>query len=181
MHKSALLENLSSYCRPYEKVELSETDWTLPNNWCLCHFGDIVTVINGKNQSKVENTNGKYPIYGSGGIMGRADDYICPENCTIIGRKGSINNPIFVEEKFWNVDTAFGLSPAEAVLPRFLFYFCEYFDFTTLDSSTTLPSLTKTNIQQIIFALPPIEEQKRILDKTNELFRKLDEIVLHLI
>ena len=87
----------------------------------------------------------------------------------------------FVEEKFWNVDTAFGLSPAEAVLPRFLFYFCEYFDFTTLDSSTTLPSLTKTNIQQIIFALPPIEEQKRILDKTNELFRKLDEIVLNLI
>lgn len=167
--------------RPYEKVELSEIDWTLPNNWCLCHFGDIATVINGKNQSKVENTNGKYPIYGSGGIMGRADDYICPENCTIIGRKGSINNPIFVEEKFWNVDTAFGLSPSEAVLPRFLFYFCEYFDFTTLDSSTTLPSLTKTNIQQIIFALPPIEEQKRILDKTNELFRKLDEIVLNLI
>ena len=167
--------------RPYEKVELSEIDWTLPNNWCFCHFGDIATVINGKNQSKVENPNGKYPIYGSGGIMGRADDYICPENCTIIGRKGSINNPIFVEEKFWNVDTAFGLSPSEAVLPRFLFYFCEYFDFTTLDSSTTLPSLTKTNIQQIIFALPPIEEQKRILDKTNELFRKLDEIVLNLI
>ena len=167
--------------RPYEKVELPEIDWTLPNNWCFCHFGDIATVINGKNQSKVENPNGKYPIYGSGGIMGRADDYICPKNCTIIGRKGSINNPIFVEEKFWNVDTAFGLSPSEAVLPRFLFYFCEYFDFTTLDSSTTLPSLTKTNIQQIVFALPPIEEQKRILDKTNELFRKLDEIVLNLV
>ena len=167
--------------RPYEKVESSEIDWTLPNNWCLCHFGDIATVINGKNQSKVENPNGKYPIYGSGGIMGRADDYICPENCTIIGRKGSINNPIFVEEKFWNVDTAFGLCPSEAILPKFLFYFCEYFDFTTLDSSTTLPSLTKTNIQQIIFALPPIEEQKRILDKTVELFGKLDEIVLNLV
>ena len=161
-------------------MESSEIDWTLPNNWCLCYFGDIATVINGKNQSKVENPHGKYPIYGSGGIMGRSDDFICPENCTIIGRKGSINNPIFVEEKFWNVDTAFGLSPSDAVLPKFLFYFCEYFDFTTLDSSTTLPSLTKTNIQQIIFALPPIEEQKRILDKTNELFRKLDEIVLNL-
>lgn len=167
--------------RPYEKVESSEIDWTLTNNWCLCHFGDIATVINGKNQSKVENPDGKYPIYGSGGIMGRADDFICPENCTIIGRKGSINNPIFVEEKFWNVDTAFGLCPSEAILPKFLFYFCKYFDFTTLDSSTTLPSLTKTNIQQIIFALLPIEEQKRILDKTEELFGKLDEIVLNLI
>lgn len=166
--------------RPYEKVESSEIDWTLTNNWCLCHFGDIATVINGKNQSKVENPDGKYPIYGSGGIMGRADDYICPENCTIIGRKGSINNPIFVEEKFWNVDTAFGLCPSEAVLPKFLYYFCEYFDFTTLDSSTTLPSLTKTNIQQIVLALPPIDEQKRILDKIVELFGILDEIVLNL-
>ncbi len=167
--------------RPYEKVDTSELDWILPNNWCLCHFGDIATVINGKNQSKVENPNGKYPIYGSGGIMGRADDFICPKNCTIIGRKGSINNPIFVEEKFWNVDTAFGLCPSEAILPKFLFYFCEYFDFTTLDSSTTLPSLTKTNIQQIIFSLPPINEQKRILDRTEELFGKLDEVVLNLI
>jgi type I restriction enzyme S subunit len=181
-HAEELLKRIAtSDNRPYEKVELSEIDWTLPNNWCLCHFGDIATVINGKNQSKVENQNGKYPIYGSGGKMGRADDYICPENCTIIGRKGSINNPIFVEEKFWNVDTAFGLCPSEAILPKFLFYFCEYFDFTTLDSSTTLPSITKTNIQQIIFALPPIEEQKRILDKTEELFGKLDEIVLNLI
>ena len=167
--------------RPYEKMDTSEIDWSLPNNWCLCHFGDIATVINGKNQSKVENPDGQYPIYGSGGIMGRADDFICPENCTIIGRKGSINNPIFVEEKFWNVDTAFGLCPSEAILPKFLFYFCEYFDFTTLDSSTTLPSLTKTNIQQIIFALPPINEQKRILDRTEELFGKLDEVVLNLI
>ena len=167
--------------RPYEKVDSSEIDWKLPKNWTLCHFGDIATIINGKNQSKVENPDGKYPIYGSGGIMGRADDYICPENCTIIGRKGSINNPIFVEEKFWNVDTAFGLCPSEAVLPKFLFYFCEYFDFTALDSSTTLPSLTKTNIQQIIFALPPIEEQERILDKTDELFDSLDEIVLNLV
>ncbi|MCI6913792.1 MAG: restriction endonuclease subunit S [Treponema succinifaciens] len=167
--------------RPYEKVDTSELDWSLPNNWCLCHFGDIATVINGKNQSKVENPDGKYPIYGSGGIMGRADDFICPANCTIIGRKGSINNPIFVEEKFWNVDTAFGLCPSEAVLPKFLYYFCEYFDFTTLDSSTTLPSLTKTNIQQIVLALPPIDEQKRILDKTVELFGKLDEIVLNLV
>ena len=167
--------------RPYEKVDTSELDWSLPNNWCLCHFGDIATVINGKNQSKVENPDGKYPIYGSGGIMGRADDFICPANCTIIGRKGSINNPIFVEEKFWNVDTAFGLCPSEAVLPKFLYYFCEYFDFTTLDSSTTLPSLTKTNIQQIVLALPPIDEQKRILDKIVELFGILDEIVLNLI
>ena len=167
--------------RPYEKFDESQIEWELPDNWSLCHLGDIITVINGRNQKDVVNPKGKYPIYGSGGIMGYADDFICLENCTIIGRKGSINNPIFVKEKFWNVDTAFGLSPSDAISPKYLFYFCEYFDFTSLDSSTTLPSLTKTNIQQIVFALPPLPEQERILGKIDILFSKLDEIVLNLV
>ena len=158
-----------------------EIPFDLPASWAWCHFGDIADVINGKNQSKVVDDAGNYPIYGSGGIMGRANDYICPENCTIIGRKGSINNPIYVNEKFWNVDTAFGLAPSSGVLPKYLFYFCKSFDFTTLDSSTTLPSLTKTNIQQILFPLPPFLEQQRILTKIDTIFAQLDEIVLNLV
>ena len=170
----------------YEKfadgtIETIEIPFELPETWCWCLFGEIATVINGKNQSKVANSKGQYPIYGSGGVMGRADDYICPENCTIIGRKGSINNPIFVTEKFWNVDTAFGLCTNNLVLPKYLFYFCKTFDFTTIDSSTTLPSLTKTNIQQILFPLPPLENQKRIIEKIDVLFKKLDNICLNLI
>lgn len=170
----------------YEKFadgteEEIEVPFELPDNWSWCHFGDIADVINGKNQSKVVDDNGLYPIYGSGGIMGRANDYICHENCTIIGRKGSINNPIFVEEKFWNVDTAFGLAPTSNVLPKYLFYFCKSFDFTTLDSSTTLPSLTKTNIQQILFPLPSLSEQQRIINKIENLFEYLDQIALNLV
>ena len=170
----------------YEKftdgtIETIEIPFELPETWCWCLFGEIATVINGKNQSKVANSKGQYPIYGSGGVMGRADDYICPENCTIIGRKGSINNPIFVTEKFWNVDTAFGLCTNNLVLPKYLFYFCKTFDFTTIDSSTTLPSLTKTNIQHILFPLPPLETQKRIIEKIELLFIELDKIILNLL
>ena len=153
----------------------------IPELWTWCHFCDVADVINGKNQSQVEDDTGEYPIYGSGGIMGYANDYICPKNCTIIGRKGSINNPIFVEEKLWNVDTAFGLAPSSIVLPRYLFYFCKSFDFTSLDSSTTLPSLTKTNIQHILFPLPPLAAQQRILDKIDEFFSQLDKISLNIV
>ena len=158
-----------------------EIDSIIPDAWVWCYFTDIADVINGKNQSKVKEGAGKYPIYGSGGIIGYANDYICPENCTIIGRKGSINNPIFTEEKFWNVDTAFGLIPSSIILPRYLFYFCKSFDFTSLDSSTTLPSLTKTNIQHILFPLPPFAAQQRILDKIDELFNQLDKIALNIV
>jgi len=168
--------------RPYEKFDCDEKlETSIPSKWTSCFLGDVISVINGKNQSAVENADGLYPIYGSGGIMGRADDYLCPENCTIIGRKGSINNPIFVSEKFWNVDTAFGLCPSSAILAKYLFFFCLYFDFSSLDSSTTLPSLTKTNIQQIKINLPPLAEQKRIVNKVEEIFKSLDEISLHLV
>ncbi|MBR5265786.1 MAG: restriction endonuclease subunit S, partial [Clostridia bacterium] len=98
-------------------------------------LSEVVTIINGKNQKKVENPNGKYPIYGSGGIMGYADDYLCEADTVIIGRKGSINKPIFVNTPFWNVDTAFGLcANREKILPKYLFYFCEKFDFEKLNT-----------------------------------------------
>lgn len=63
-------------------------------------FNDVLEIKNGQNQKRVENPDGKYPIYGSGGIIGYADEYICEANTVIIGRKGSINNPIFVENHF---------------------------------------------------------------------------------
>ena len=71
---------------------------------------DVLHIISGKNQKAVENPNGKYPIYGSGGIIGYADDYLCEAGTTIVGRKGTINKPIFVDEPFWNIDTAFGVA-----------------------------------------------------------------------
>ena len=154
----------------------------------MARFSDVLTIINGKNQSKVENPNGKYPIYGSGGVMGYADDYICEAQTVIIGRKGSINKPIFVETPFWNVDTAFGLKAnKDVLLPKYLYYFCEHFDFEKLNTTVTIPSLTKANLLNIEMELPIIEKQQEIvvqLDKVEciislrkQQLSKLDELV----
>ena len=133
-------------------------------------FADVLSIINGRNQKKVEAADGQYPIYGSGGIMGWANDYICPENTVVIGRKGSINNPIYVDRKFWNVDTAFGLvSNRNLLLPRYLFYFCVCFDFEKLNTTVTIPSLTKTNLLQIKISLPPLEEQEKLIHRLDKL------------
>lgn len=154
----------------------------------MARFEDVLTIINGKNQKKVENPNGKYPIYGSGGIMGYADDYICEANTVVIGRKGSINNPIFVETRFWNVDTAFGLCAIPTKLhPKYLYYFCEKFDFEQLNTTVTIPSLTKANLLKVEIPLPHLDEQRKVaavLDKVTSLIAKrrqqldkLDEMV----
>lgn len=108
--------------------------------------------------------------------MGYADDYICEAETVIIGRKGSINNPIFVETPFWNVDTAFGLrADRSKLLPKYLYYFCEKYDFERLNTTVTIPSLTKANLLNIEIPLSPLEEQRRIaaiLDKVTDLINK---------
>ena len=135
---------------------------------------DILTIVSGKNQKAVANPNGQYPIYGSGGIMGYADEYLCEAGTTIVGRKGTINNPIFVSERFWNVDTAFGVTPGEELHPKFLYYFCRYFNFKELDKSTTIPSLAKRDLLAIEMPVPSLEEQERIVARIEELFSELD-------
>ena len=105
----------------------------LPEGWAICKMKQITSITNGKSQKNVETLNGIYPIYGSGGVIGRANQYLCIAGSTIIGRKGTINNPIFVEEHFWNVDTAFGLKANDAILDKYLYYFCLSFDFSKLD------------------------------------------------
>ncbi len=154
----------------------------------VVRFSDVLTIVNGRNQKNVENKNGQYPIYGSGGIMGYADKYLCEADTVIIGRKGSINNPIYVKEPFWNVDTAFGLVADKTVLlPKYLYYFCVKFDFNALNTTVTIPSLTKANLLNIEMVLPTIEEQTivvnsldkivNIIDMRKQQLQKLDELV----
>lgn len=151
----------------------------MKEGWVYRKWIDVLTIINGRNQKEVESKNGKYPICGSGGIMGYANDYLCPEETVIIGRKGNINNPIFMKQKFWNVDTAFGLvANTTYLLPRFLFYFCKEYDFERHNRAVTIPSLTKKDLYDILIPLPSICKQEAIvtkLDKLNEILAKKRE------
>lgn len=146
----------------------------------LKKWSDVLTIVSGKNQKAVVSPNGPYPIYGSGGVMGRADDFLCEAGTTIVGRKGTINCPIFVNEPFWNVDTAFGISPGDELHPKYLYYFCCSFNFKELDKSTTIPSLAKRDLLQIQMPVPSLNEQERIVSKIEELFSKLDASVAEL-
>jgi len=137
-------------------------------------WADVLTIVSGKNQKAVVNPEGRYPIYGSGGVIGHADDYLCEAGTTVVGRKGTINSPIFVSERFWNVDTAFGITPGEELNPKYLYYFCESFNFKALDKSTTIPSLAKRDLLGIEMPVPPLEEQKHVVARIEDLFSELD-------
>lgn len=119
--------------------------------------------------------------------MGYANSYLCRGGSTIIGRKGTINRPLYVDKDFWNVDTAFGLSPKACMAPRFLFYLCKSINWLKYNKSTTLPSLVKSDLLQIPISVPGLDEQQRIvneldllasiIDKKNAQLRDLDTLV----
>lgn len=121
---------------------------------------DVLTIRNGKAYPKEYLEEGPYPIYGSGGVMGYAEDYLFDEDTIIVGRKGNINNPILVREKYWTVDTAFCLDIDKKILNPIYFYnWCQQFDFTYFNKQGVLPSLTRTDLYTIKMPVPPMKKQ----------------------
>lgn len=124
-------------------------------------WSEVLSIINGKDYRKIEVKTGGYPVYGSGGYMARASEFLCPANTVVVGRKGTINNPLLIKEEFWNVDTAFGLVSGPEINPVYLHWFCLQFDFTTLNKATTLPSTTKSDLLKLKMNVPPIDSQNQ--------------------
>lgn len=142
----------------------------MKEKWEIKKLGEVCEIVNGKNQKKVENKNGNYPIMGSGGQMGYADDYLCPIGTIVLGRKGTINNPFIVNENVWLVDTAFGLVADNSIFNnRFLLYFCKSFDFTRLNVAVTIPSLRKIDLKKIPIPIPPLPIQEAIVKELDVL------------
>ena len=150
---------------------------TPKEGWEKKTLGEMAEVIHGKNQKEVQSSDGRYPIYGSGGnIMGYASDYLCEAGTTILGRKGSINNPIYINERFWNVDTAFGIAPKNGNISKFIYYFVRSIDWLEKNTGTTLPSLTQQVVKRVTMPAPPLSEQQRIVEELDELSENVKEI-----
>jgi len=140
------------------------------SKWEYKKWNDVIKIINGRDYKSVVDPNGAYPICGSGGIMGYANSYLCPSETVIIGRKGNINKPIYMNRKFWNVDTAFGLVADKTILsPKYLYYFCEQYDFDKHNKAVTIPSLTKRDLLKIVIPIPPLDFQNRIVSELDQL------------
>lgn len=141
--------------------------------WEEKSLGEMIEIKNGKNQQAVLSESGKYKIMGSAGnVMGYATDFICEAGTTIIGRKGNISNPIYINERFWNVDTAFGFYPKNEndIDKRFIYYLCLGIDFKSMNRGTTIPSLVKSELQKITISFPKsLKQQQTIVQKLDAL------------
>lgn len=147
------------------------------DKWESKIWNEVVTIKNGRDYKKVLVSDGGYPVVGTGGEIARASKYLCPENTIVVGRKGSINNPMLMKEKFWNVDTAFGVIPNSDYLHyQYFYYFCKFYNFMKLNMATTLPSTTKADLLKIRINIPPLELQNQFASFVQEIDKSRSRI-----
>lgn len=134
----------------------------LPTNWKKLSLSKILKIKHGKNQKQVECDDGKYPILGSGGLMGYANDYLWDKPSVLIGRKGTINKPQFMDKPFWTVDTLFYTDIFKGYEPKWLYNVFQTINWYKYNEASGVPSLSASTIETIKIMVPPFEEQKKI-------------------
>ena len=136
---------------------------------------DILQIKYGKSQSSVIDENGKYPIIGTGGIFGYATKYLYNKPSVLIGRKGSINNPMYVDTPFWTVDTLFyTIIDTSKVIPRWFYYYISTLNLNKFNEGTTIPSLTTKTLYEIDVPEHSLNYQQHIVDIIGSLDNKIE-------
>ncbi|MDO9451798.1 MAG: restriction endonuclease subunit S [Stagnimonas sp.] len=130
--------------------------------WQLKPFKKLFSIGNGKDYKHL--STGEVPVYGSGGYMLSVDDYLHDGESVCIGRKGTINNPMFLTGKFWTVDTLFYTHSFNDCLPKFIYAIFQSIDWLKHNEAGGVPSLSKANIEKIETAVPRLPEQQKIAE-----------------
>ena len=87
----------------YAEIEIG----VIPEDWEVRRLGEVLAIKYGKSQAEIADDNGKFPILGTGGIVGFTNRFLYDKPSIIIGRKGSIDKPQYIDNSFWTIDTAF--------------------------------------------------------------------------
>lgn len=167
------------------EMKNSGVQWigNIPKDWRPVQLKRVVSVISGREIiSEVEGEAANaIPVYGSGGIFKYTDQYQYNGEVVMFGRKGTIGKPIYVNGKFWAVDTMYFLKhKKDRILPKYDFYLLSAFDWAPYTTKTALPSVVATEIINCAFPLPSISEQKAIADFLDEKCGEIDGLLADL-
>ncbi|MBI6144879.1 restriction endonuclease subunit S [Serratia marcescens] len=179
----------------------------LPEGWIEGKLGKLIRVSSGvgfpkKFQGK---SIGDYPVYKvsdvskavttNTGYLDTAGHYVDREEAVELkGEVFPIGTTLFAKigEAVKLNRRAFVLKPGladnnvMAVLPdikesnRFIYSFMRTVDLSDISRSTTVPSVRKGDIEEIVLSIPPLAEQKVIADKLDTLLTQVETTKAHL-
>lgn len=152
----------------------------LPQNWQKEYLTNICNVYQPKTISTKELlANGSYPVYGANGQIGYYDKYNHEFSEVLITCRGAtcgnINKSV---PKSWINGNAMVASPiSNAILDKnYLFYYLKNTSFADYISGTAQPQITRTSLTKMPVIYPPLNEQKRIVEKLDKIIRIVDGV-----
>ncbi|MDU2234983.1 MAG: restriction endonuclease subunit S [Fusobacterium periodonticum] len=176
-------------------VPVDEQPYTIPSNWVWTRLGEVNEIITGNTPSKNENTfwenkdiffvkpddlsQGRHLSFSKECIDKRAVNKVrmLPKNTTLICCIGSIGKVAYSEvESCSNQQINSLVAKENCVYPLYNYYLVNsiFFQSQMLENSsaTTISILNKSSTEKLLFPLPPLNEQKRIVEKLDFLFEK---------
>lgn len=164
---------------PNVKMKDSGVEWIgeVPEGWMLMAFKRVALICNGRDYKDVEDLEGAYPVFGSGGEFARASSFMFNGESVLLGRKGTIDKPLYINGPFWAVDTMFYTKIAEDAFPKFVYYAALNIPFDRYSTNTALPSMTGENLSSHVIVAPKLDEQTAIAKFLDRETARIDALI----
>jgi len=170
---------MSNKYQAYEEYKDSGVEWLrdVPEHWKLCRLKFMAKIKNGQDYKAVEAEEG-YPVIGSGGQFSYASKFTYDQESVLLGRKGTIDKPLYINEPFWTVDTMYYTEIHKAIYPKYLYYLALTIQFGRYSTNTALPSMTQEHLGNFMFAIPDNRhDRKKIANFLDHETAKIDTLI----
>ena len=163
----------------YSENRKTEIEWLeeIPKHWDIRRLKFMATIQNGRDYKHVECNGNGYPVYGSGGAFRIASEYLYDGESILFGRKGTIDKPLYVQGKFWTVDTMFYSEVLPETYGKFLYYSALTIQYDLLATQTALPSITQLDLDNYSLCFPPFKEQQQIAKFLDHKTGQIDQLI----
>ena len=158
------------------EIDEDEIPFEIPENWCWCRLGDLISISSGDMLTSSQMKNGKIPVYGGNGITGYHNVSNIHEETIVIGRVGFYCGSVHLTEKeAWVTDNAFTTSYSKKCLNReYLIIALRQLDLGRQQNKTAQPVVSGKKIYPMIFPLPPLSVQNAIVAKLEQVLPLVD-------
>lgn len=155
-----------------QEIRFKDDDGSEFPEWEEKEIGNILKIGSGKDYKHL--SDGNIPVYGTGGYMTSVNEYIYNGESVCIGRKGTIDKPVFLSGKFWTVDTLFYTHSFKDSIPKFVFSIFQTINWKLYNEASGVPSLSKSTIEKIKITIPSLKEQTKIANFLSSIDKKIE-------
>ena len=158
------------------EIDEEEIPFEIPENWCWCRLGDLISISSGDMLTSSQMKNGKIPVYGGNGITGYHNVSNIHEETIVIGRVGFYCGSVHLTEKeAWVTDNAFTTSYSKKCLNReYLIIALRQLDLGRQQNKTAQPVVSGKKIYPMLFPLPPLAVQNAIVEILEQVLPLVD-------